>query len=206
MTRSATLSALLAGSLALVACSSLGCAAQSGRHAADSGAGTPDGPVLEVTARSLNVRAQPSTSGAVIGSLKKGTRLRAPAPERDGWLYVQGTDGLTGYVSSAYVRPVAAEPAAAAKGPPARAPQPGTPLARIELGMREPHVLKILGEPTTRESYVTGKTWIPYYYGSDTSRMDFKYKGVGRVVFGRNRWSGVTKVIRIDADPSEDGY
>jgi hypothetical protein len=166
----------------------------------------PGAPVFEVTARSLNVRAQPSTSGAVIGSLKQGTRLRAPAPERDGWLYVQGTDGLAGYVSSAYVRPVAAEPAVDAKEPPARAPQPGTPLARIELGMREHHVLNILGEPTSREGYVTGKSWIPYYYGSDTSRLDFKYKGVGRVVFGRNRWSGTTKVIRVDVDPSEDGY
>ena len=48
--------------------------------------------------------------------------------------------------------------------------------------------------------------WIPYYYGPDTRRVDYKYKGVGRVVFGRNRYSGATKVIRVDADSTEDGY
>jgi len=83
---------------------------------------------------------------------------------------------------------------------------PGHPLARVQEGMQPPQVQEIMGQPTTRQTYQTGMSWIPYYWGSDTHRTDWKYKGTGRVVFGHNRWSGVTKVIRVDYDPQEDGY
>jgi hypothetical protein len=52
---------------------------------------------------------------------------------------------------------------------------------------------------------VTGKAWIPFYYGPDTGRLDYRYKGVGIVVFSRSRYSSATKVVRVDSDPSEDG-
>jgi hypothetical protein len=52
---------------------------------------------------------------------------------------------------------------------------------------------------------MTGKAWIPFYYGPDVGRLDYRYKGVGIVVFSRSRYSGGTKVIRVDYDPSEDG-
>jgi hypothetical protein len=123
-------------------------------------------------------------------------------------------------VSSQYVRAVAgaatapaspaATPAPAATPPPAqkeaaRPPAPGTPLARVTMGMTEAQVIEILGAPTSQQNYVTGKAFIPMYYGTDTSRLDYRYKGVGIVVFSRNQYSGGTKVIRVDADPSEDG-
>lgn len=99
------------------------------------------------------------------------------------------------------------ESAAGEAGPPKGVPAPaGHPLARVQEGMQPPQVEEILGQPTTRQTYQTGMAWIPYYWGSDTHRTDWKYKGKGRVVFGHNRWSGVTKVIRVDYDPQEDGY
>jgi len=86
------------------------------------------------------------------------------------------------------------------------APPAGHRMARLEEGMVPSRVREIMGEPTSEQTYQTGKAWIPFYYGSDTHRTDWKYAGDGRVVFGHNRWSGSMKVIRIDYDPSEDGH
>jgi outer membrane protein assembly factor BamE (lipoprotein component of BamABCDE complex) len=80
-----------------------------------------------------------------------------------------------------------------------------SPLAKVTLGMSDTEVRKILGEPTTQKNYQTGKAWIPYYFGSDTSRMDYIYKGLGRVVFSQNRYSGQLKVINLMYNPDETG-
>jgi len=85
---------------------------------------------------------------------------------------------------------------AAAKPPPA-----GHPLAKVESGMDEYAVVKVMGEPTHRRAYQTGKAWIPYYYGSDVSREEWVYSKKGRVVFSRNRYSGNLKVIRVLYEP-----
>ena len=90
--------------------------------------------------------------------------------------------------------------AAAAKGV---APPAGSPLAKVTVGMNDTQVRKILGDPDNANSYMTGKSWIPFYYGSDTTRSDWMYKGMGRVVFSRNQYSGSLKVIRIDYNPNE---
>jgi hypothetical protein len=188
--------------------------------------------MIEVNANSLNVRATPDPKGAVLGSLKRGQRAKAPQPAAGGWIYVETDAGAKGYVAAQYVTPVAetatAAPAAAAapsstapaakpaetapaEGAPtaleetAKKPIPGTKLATITAGMSEAQVIAILGAPTSQQNYVTGKAFIPMYYGPDTSRLDYRYKGVGIVVFTRNRYSGGTEVIRVDHDPSEDG-
>lgn len=95
---------------------------------------------------------------------------------------------------------------AAAAAPKGMAPPADHRMARLEKGMQPGPVTEIMGAPTSEQSYQTGKAWIPFYYGSDTHRTDWKYAGEGRVVFGHNRWSGSMKVIRIDYDPDEDGY
>jgi hypothetical protein len=194
-----------------------GCATkESAPAAAAPAAPQPSVTVVEVTAASLNVRATPGPTGAVLGSIKRGERARAPQPEADGWLYVETDSGLSGHVASQYVRAVegtaaapAAAPAAAsapaAAAPAARAPAPGSPLSRVAVGMTEAQVIEILGPPTSQQNYVTGKAWIPWYYGPDTSRLDYRYKGVGLISFSRNRYSGAAQVIRVDADPNEDG-
>ncbi len=180
-------------------------------------------PEVEITVNSLNVRATPSPTGAVVGSLKRGERASAPEAAADGWLYVESSAGLKGYVSSKYVQfldasaasapaeaaPATAAPAAKSAPAPAQAaarkPAPGTKLALITEGMSEAQVIEILGAPTSQQNYMTGKAWIPFYYGPDTGRLDYRYKGLGLVSFSRSRYSGGTKVIRVDADPNEDG-
>jgi len=96
-----------------------------------------------------------------------------------------------------------AKPAPAAEAAPAAKPIPkGHPFAKIQEGMSETDVKKILGDPTNRNDYVTGKAFIPYYHGPDTSRSDWIYKGKGHVVFSRNRYSGNLSVIEVLYDPS----
>ena len=179
--------------------------------------------MVEVTANSLNIRATPSPTGAVVGSLKRGERASAPQAAAGGWQYVESSAGAKGYVAAQYVQivaasaPAASAPAAPAAAPaatstpaptaepPARPPIPGSKLARVSLGMTEAQVVEILGAPTSQQNYVTGKAFIPFYYGPDTSRLDYRYKGVGIVCFSRNRYSSGTEVVRVDYDPSEDG-
>jgi uncharacterized protein YgiM (DUF1202 family) len=48
-------------------------------------------PMEVVTAKSLNVRAEPTKTGMVLGALKKGTEVRV-LEEKDGWKKVQ-SDG-----------------------------------------------------------------------------------------------------------------
>ena len=84
-----------------------------------------------------------------------------------------------------------------------KAASASSPLSKVEVGMNDFQVRKILGEPDNMNVYPTGKSWIPFYFGSDTTRTDWMYKGVGRVVFSRNQYSGALKVIRVDYDPNE---
>ncbi len=212
MTRSKVVIALACIGIALGGCS---------RKAPEAAAPAPAAPqasvpVVEVTANSLNVRETASATGAVVGTLKRGDRARAPEAESGGWLYVEVPAGPTGYVASKFVRAVeesaAPAPAPAAASAPAsgetsaRPPAPGSKLARVTNGMSEAQVVEVLGAPTSQQNYMTGKSWIPYYYGPDTGRVDYRYKGLGMVVFSRNRYSGATKVIRVDSDPNEDGH
>jgi glucose/arabinose dehydrogenase len=89
------------------------------------------------------------------------------------------------------------------KGAPAPA---GSKLAKVEKNMSPDQVRQIMGAPNGEKVYVTGKQFIPYYYGADAgTNTEWSYKGVGRVVFGVNRYTNTTRVIRIDYDPSETG-
>ena len=77
-----------------------------------------------------------------------------------------------------------------------------SPLSRIKSGMTDIQVRKILGEPDNSNSYMTGKAWIPFYFGGDTHRTEWIYNGTGRVVFSRNQWSGAVTVVDLVHDPS----
>lgn len=77
------------------------------------------------------------------------------------------------------------------------APPEGSKFAMIERNMNEIEVRKILGEPDDANAYMTGKAWIPFYFGSDVARTDWFYTGQGRIVFSRNRYTGALKVIKI---------
>ena len=105
-------------------------------------------------------------------------------------------------------QPATAQKAPAPQAKPVKgAPAPaGSKLAKVQKDMSPEQVRQIMGAPTQEKSYVTAKRFIPYYYGADAgTNTEWAYKGVGRVVFGVNKYTGTTRVIRVDYDPSETG-
>lgn len=71
------------------------------------------------------------------------------------------------------------------------------PLYAVKSQMSPADVRQAVGDPKDSNSYMTGKQWIPFYFGSDTSRTEWSYGDDGYVVFTRNRYSGSLKVIRV---------
>jgi len=97
-------------------------------------------------------------------------------------------------------------PAAAAK-PAASAPVPAdSPLAKVTVGMTEQEVRALLGPPSQENEYISGKAFIPWYFGPDRTRRAYFYKGMGRVVFsGGSGFNRTGKVSRVEYDPAETG-
>ncbi len=99
-----------------------------------------------------------------------------------------------------------AAPAKAAAPPAASSSAPvpkGHAFGKITKGMPDHEVAKLLGQPSDRRDYITGKQFIPWYYGKDTGRSDWFYKGKGHITFVRNRYSGSLTVIEVFYDPSQ---
>ena len=87
-------------------------------------------------------------------------------------------------------------------------PPPSSPLAKVKEGMGMKEVSDLLGQPTDQNQYATGKAFIPWYFGDDVSRIEWHYKGIGRVVFtGGGAWGQQGgRVQWVEYDPSESGY
>src|SRR5262245_50500342 len=101
-----------------------------------------------------------------------------------------------------------AKPAAPAKSEPVKgaAAPSSSKLAQVKNDMSPEQVQQIMGSPTGQASYPTGKTFNPYNFGGDSgNRVEYKYKGQGRIVFAVPRYGGNMKVVRVDYDPTEDG-
>ncbi len=104
----------------------------------------------------------------------------------------------------------AASPVKRSSGPIAatRAIPPGSPFAKVKVGMSEGRVYDMIGHPNEVKTYLTGKSWIPFYFGPDTHRKEALYKGMGRIVFTPSSTfgTGVYRVHEVIYDPNEDGY
>jgi len=99
------------------------------------------------------------------------------------------------------------EPAPAPQARTYPPPPAKSKLAKVQVGMSPREVENILGPPTDESAYVTGKAFIPFYYGKDRWRRAYFYKGVGRVVFaGSGGFSQNAHVERVEYDPNEPGH
>jgi hypothetical protein len=85
---------------------------------------------------------------------------------------------------------------------PAAAAAKGNAFAQIHEEMSDADVVKILGEPTGRREFPSPKAFTPFYGGPDTWRSEWSYKGRGRVLLYRNRYTGTWAVLEATADPS----
>jgi hypothetical protein len=64
--------------------------------------------------------------------------------------------------------------------------------ASLQIGMSIDEVQSILDRvPDRMHTYESGKRWIPFYFGTDSKRMEVLYKGEGCLVFTHgNNWGG----------------
>jgi hypothetical protein len=54
---------------------------------------------------------------------------------------------------------------------------------KLRIGMPMRQVTDLIGQPTDQGAYITGKAFIPFYFGSDRHRHEMVYKGQGRLIF-----------------------
>lgn len=88
-------------------------------------------------------------------------------------------------------------------------PAKGSTFTKLKIGMSLKQVTDLVGEPTDRGEYMTGKQFIPFYFGSDMHRTELVYKNLGRLVFAGGSAFGdyaAYNLIMITHNAHEGGY
>ena len=87
-------------------------------------------------------------------------------------------------------------------------PVPGSPFTQLKIGMGIRQAMDICGPPSDQGAYVTGKAYIPFYFGSDRSRYELFYKGWGRLIFAGGSVGnyGGGNLIWVIHSAAESGY
>jgi hypothetical protein len=85
--------------------------------------------------------------------------------------------------------------------------RPGSKFSRIKIGMGATEVESIIGAPTDTAAHITGKAFIPFYFGGDTSQVEKFYKGEGQLTYSPQSMGSTLLVLTgITADPTERGF
>jgi hypothetical protein len=87
-------------------------------------------------------------------------------------------------------------------------PAPNSKFGKLQIGMPVRQVTDLAGPPTDQGAYITGKAWIPFYFGADRHRFEMTYKGQGRLIFAGGGMGDFTSghLIWIIHNPNEPGY
>ena len=132
--------------------------------------------------------AAPARGGAKVGMDAQGNVIDSSKVEAGSGRTVKGLNGFEGEIT----------------GNPAR----NSRFTRLQIGMSARQVTDLAGQPTDQGAYVTGKAFIPFYFGGDRHRYEMTYKGQGRLVFaggGMGDYSG-GNLIWIIHNANESGY
>ncbi|AGU48114.1 putative secreted protein [Variovorax paradoxus B4] len=126
--------------------------------------------------------------GAKAGMDAKGNVIDSSKVEAGSGRTVKGLNGYEGEIT----------------GNPAR----NSRFTRLQIGMSARQVTDLAGPPTDQGAYVTGKAFIPFYFGSDRHRYEMTYKGQGRLVFAGGGMGDYSSgnLIWIIHNPNESGY
>jgi hypothetical protein len=87
-------------------------------------------------------------------------------------------------------------------------PVSGSCFPQLKIGMGIRQAMDICGPPSDQGAYITGKAWIPFYFGSDRNRFELFYKGKGRLIFAGGSvgdYSGGNLIWVINS-AAESGY
>jgi hypothetical protein len=87
-------------------------------------------------------------------------------------------------------------------------PAPNSKFTQLQIGMGMKQVTDIAGQPTDQGAYITGKAFIPFYFGSDRHRFELVYKGEGRLIFAGGSLGNLSggNLIWIIHCATEPGY
>ena len=79
---------------------------------------------------------------------------------------------------------------------------PSSKWAKLQIGMQQNEVERILGVTSNIRGYVTAKAFIPFYFGTDSHRYEAVYAGQGSVAYtggGMGGGQGVLMMINYDS-------
>ena len=78
----------------------------------------------------------------------------------------------------------------------------GSKWSKLQIGMHQSEVERILGVTSNIRAYVTAKAWIPFYFGGDSHRYEAVYAGQGSVAYtGASFGGGQGILMMINFDP-----
>lgn len=78
----------------------------------------------------------------------------------------------------------------------------GSKWAQLRIGMEQPEVERLLGVSNEVHAYPTAKAWIPFYFGTDSTRYEVRYRGQGSVSYTGGSWGGGRGILMmINYDP-----
>ncbi|MET3441912.1 hypothetical protein ABIC94_002693 [Variovorax paradoxus] len=172
-------SAALWAATAAVALATAGCASRGG---------SGDSSQPAASAPAASAPAAPARGGSKAGMDTKGNVVDSSKVEAGSGRTVKGLNGYEGEIT----------------GVPAR----NSKFSRLQIGMSARQVTDLAGQPTDQGAYVTGKAFIPFYFGSDRHRYEMTYKGQGRLVFAGGGMGDYSSgnLIWIIHNPNESGY
>jgi hypothetical protein len=85
--------------------------------------------------------------------------------------------------------------------------RPGSKFSRIRIGMGSGEVESLIGPPTDTASHITGKAFIPFYFGGDSSQTEKFYKGEGQLTYSpQSIGSSLLVLTAITVDANERGF
>ena len=87
-------------------------------------------------------------------------------------------------------------------------PAANSRFTKLTIGMGMRQATDLAGQPTDQGAYITGKAWIPFYFGSDRYRHEMAYKGQGRLIFAGGSAGDFSSgsLIWIIHNAAEPGY
>jgi hypothetical protein len=87
-------------------------------------------------------------------------------------------------------------------------PVAGCKFTELQIGMGMKQATDLLGPPTDQGAYITGKAFIPFYFGSDRHRYELLYKGCGRLIFAGGSFGNFNggNLVWVIHSASEQGY
>ena len=87
-------------------------------------------------------------------------------------------------------------------------PAANSRFTKLTIGMGMRQATDLAGQPTDQGAYITGKAWIPFYFGSDRYRHEMAYKGQGRLIFAGGSAGNFSSgsLIWIIHNAAEGGY